>query len=226
MCGRYFLTAPGDLLAKTLELAVEPALAPRWNIAPTQEVAIVRTSEAGGRELVPARWGLIPHWAKEAAIGNKLINARGETLAEKPSFRDSFRKRRCLIPASGYYEWQKVAQGKQPWAFGPEGGGLFALAGLWSHWRDRESGAEVESCAIVTTSPNALAATVHDRMPVILEEPARTLWLDPTPRPDAELSALLGPCPTGLMAAWPVSTWVNSPAHDDPRCLEPLGPAV
>lgn len=221
MCGRYTLTAPGDVLLETFELDSAPPLAPRYNIAPTQEVTIVRRSEAGARELVLVRWGLVPFWAKEAAIGNRLINARAESLAEKPAYRDSFRKRRCLVPATGFYEWKAIEGGKQPYLFRRSDHGVFALAGLWSRWNERETGAPLESCAIVTTEPNELAATVHDRMPVILPRDAWPLWLAAdVPVPD--LATLFAPRPVDGLVVHAVSRRVNSPANDVAACLEPL----
>jgi putative SOS response-associated peptidase YedK len=222
MCGRYVLTVPGDLLATAFGLEEVPELTPRYNVAPSQVVPIVRGAEDGRRELAHARWGLVPHWAKEAAIGNRLINARADGLADKPSFRDSFKRRRCLIPADGFYEWQKVGAKKQPWLLRLAGGKPFAFAGLWSIWTDPESRESLETCAIVTTEPNELAAAVHDRMPVILPEPARETWLDA--RSDREgLLALLVPFPAAAMEAFPVSTRVNNPVNDDPGCVERIG---
>jgi len=226
MCGRYLLTTPGEVLAELFEIDEKPRLEPRYNIAPTQEVPIVRLRDGGRRELAHVHWGLVPFWARERAIGNRLINARGETLAEKPSFRDSFKKRRCLIPASGFYEWQKVDGRKQPWLLKVRGELPFAFAGLWSIWKDREAtdGSVLESCTIVTTTPNELAAAVHDRMPVILPYGQHDAWLEPEAKPDA-LSALLAPYPADEMEAWPVSTWVNNPRNEDPACVEPIGSA-
>jgi putative SOS response-associated peptidase YedK len=225
MCGRYVLTTPGEVLAELFELDEKPRLEPRWNIAPTQEVAIVRPLEER-RELAFARWGLIPSWAKEASIGHRMINARGETVGEKPGFRDSFRKRRCLMPADGFYEWEKIGARKQPWLLRRRGGAPFAFAGLWSRWRDPAGGEPVDTCALVTTTPNELAARVHDRMPVILPPGAFALWLAPESDPE-RLLPLLVPLAAREMEAWPVSTWVNDPRHDDARCVEPAagGPA-
>lgn len=220
MCGRYFLTTPGSVLAERFALETVPELTPRWNIAPTQSVPIVRAGAGGGRELAVTRWGLVPFWAKEAAIGNRLINARAETLAEKPAFRDSFRKRRCLVPADGFYEWKKAGAGKQPWLLRLRGGGVLAFAGVWSRWQDPAGGEPVESCAIVTTTPNELAATVHDRMPVVLPFDRHRDWLDSGAAP-AALAALLRPFPAHEMEAFPVSKLVNNPAHDEPGCIEP-----
>lgn len=223
MCGRYLLTTPGEVLAELFEIDEKPRLEARYNIAPTQEVAIVRRREDGRRELATMHWGLVPFWAKEKAIGNRLINARAESVAEKPSFRDSFKKRRCLIPASGFYEWQKVDGRKQPWLLKVRGELPFAFAGLWSSWRDRasEAGEVLETCTIVTTAPNELAARVHDRMPAILPYGKHDAWLDPTAAPDA-LSALLAPYPADEMEAWPVSTRVNNPRNEDSACAEPI----
>lgn len=225
MCGRYFLTHPGDVLTAELGLESAVTVEARFNIAPTQQVPIVRRSARGGRELVLARWGLVPFWAKDPAIGNRLINARAESLGEKPSFRDAFRKHRCLIPASGFYEWQKKDGGKQPWVLRRPDGGPMTFAGLWSRWRDRATGDELESCAIVTTAPNEVAAAVHDRMPVILDEPARALWLDPEAEPARDLPAILAPSPPEELEAFPISLRVNNPRNDDAACLEPLAPS-
>ncbi|HEX9800874.1 MAG TPA: SOS response-associated peptidase [Thermoanaerobaculia bacterium] len=221
MCGRYVVTTPGEVLAELFELDEKPHLTPRYNVAPTQEVAIVRWRQEGGRELALVHWGLVPFWAKERAIGSRLINARAESISQKPSFRDSFKKRRCLIPADGFYEWQKADGRKQPWLVRLRGGEPFAFAGLWSSWQDRESDGTLESCTIVTTTPNELAKRIHDRMPVILPWERHATWLDPAAASDT-LQALLVPYPVDEMEAFPVSTWVNSPAHEEPRCVEPL----
>jgi putative SOS response-associated peptidase YedK len=231
MCGRYFLTTPGQILAERFETAPAPKMASRYNIAPTQQVAIVRTavdaetSDGGDREIALVSWGLIPSWAKERAIGNKLINARGETLAEKPSFRDSFKKRRCLVLADGFFEWQKVGGGKQPWLVRTKSGEPFGMAGLWSRWKEKESGETIDSCTIVTTTPNELLAPIHDRMPVILPREARALWLDSEITEADRLAPLIAPFPEGELEAYPVSRRVNSPANDDPACLEPIARA-
>lgn len=221
MCGRYVLTVPGDLLAAAFGLEEVPELTPRYNIAPSQVVPIVRRGDGGRDELAWARWGLIPHWAKEAAIGNRLINARADGLADKPSFRDSFRRRRCLIPADGFYEWQKIGTRKQPWLLRLAGGAPFAFAGLWSSWTDPESREPFETCTIVTTEPNELAARVHDRMPVILPAGARADWLDPAAERQSLLD-LLVPYSADEMEAFEVSTRVGNPTHDDPALIEPL----
>jgi len=221
MCGRYVLTVPGDLLASAFGLEEVPELAPRYNVAPSQVVPIVRRDESGRRELAFARWGLIPRWAKEAAIGNRLINARADGLADKPSFRDSFRRHRCLVPADGFYEWQKVGARKQPWLLRLAGGVPFAFAGLWSAWTDPASGEALETFAIVTTEPNELAARVHDRMPVILPVDARAVWLDPEAERQRLLDLLIA-FPAAGMEAFPVSTRVGNPTLDDAGLIEPI----
>lgn len=222
MCGRYVLTTPGEVLAELFELPQPVELAARYNIAPTQAVPIVRAAESGGRELAFVAWGLVPHWAKEKAIGNRLINARAESLAEKPAYRSAFKHRRCLIPADGFYEWKAEGSTKQPFLLRLAGGGPFAFAGLWERWTDPATREPLDSCTIVTTQPNALAATVHDRMPAILPKERHALWLDPATYDPVALGALLAPIPAEAMEAFPVSKRVNNPVNEDPRCIEPL----
>jgi putative SOS response-associated peptidase YedK len=222
MCGRYFLTTPGEVLADLFETPSAPEMAPRYNVAPTQSVPIVRRGANGEREMALVSWGLVPVWAKERAIGNKLINARAETLAEKPSFRDAYKKRRCVLPADGYFEWKKEGTIKQPYAFRARDGRPLALAGLWSWWKDPATGEPLESCAILTTAPNELAATVHDRMPVILSTQSIPAWLG-TDAPTPSFTELFfSPFPAGGMLTYPVSRKVNSPANDSPDLLDPL----
>jgi len=223
VCGRYVLTTPGEVLAQIFETAPPPeetlaAIVPRYNISPTQTVPIVRLSSAAAttRELALVQWGLVPHWAKDPAIGNSLINARAETAAEKPSFRDAMKRRRCLIPADGFYEWKKLGKGKQPFLIRMQGGSTFAFAGLWSHWKNPETGANLETCAILTTTPNELTATVHDRMPVILPAASQGLWLDPA-ADSSTLTGLFLSFPAAEMEAFPVSKRVNSPANEGPE---------
>ena len=220
MCGRFALIAPGESIAEQFALPTTPVLAPRYNIAPTQPVAAVRLSPARTRELVLLRWGLIPAWAKDLKIGSRLINARAETVAEKPSFRAAFKRRRCLIPASGFFEWQKLNGKKQPMFIQALDGRPLALAGLWETWQSAD-GSVIESCAILTTTPNELMAPIHNRMPVIVEPADYDTWLDPGNEPD-QARHLLRPYPAAKMTAYPVSTLVNNPRHDDPQCLKPL----
>jgi putative SOS response-associated peptidase YedK len=232
MCGRYSLTTPVEGLRRLFDFPEQPNLPPRYNIAPTQQVAAVRRApppdagaEAPGgaeRHLVMLRWGLIPSWAKEASIGNRMINARAESLAEKPAFRAAFRKRRCLLVADGFYEWRKRPEGpKQPYRIAREDGGPFAFAGLWERWRNPEDGAWIESCTIVTTDANALLAPIHERMPVILPPADYGTWLDPGTAPEAA-QRLLGPYAGADLVAYPISLRVNKVANDDPTVIAPL----
>ena len=225
MCGRYTLRAPGKVVADHFGLAEEPRLRPRYNIAPTQPVPVIRALRAnpqtGQRELVPLRWGLVPSWADDPSVGNRMINARAETVADKPAFRGALRHRRCLVPADGFYEWRKEGTKKQPVYVRRKDGLPFAFAGLWERW-ERE-GEVIESCAILTTGANDLMAEFHDRMPVILDPEDYGLWLDPEVQDPGLLGPLLKPYPGDETEVYPVSTLVNNPRHEDPRCVEPRG---
>jgi len=222
MCGRFTLIAPGEAVAELFQLTDIPNLAPRYNIAPTQPVAAVRVAEkSGNRELTHFYWGLIPRWAKDPSIGSRMINARSETAAEKPSFRVAFKYRRCLVPADGFYEWQKLNGQKQPLRIQMEDGGPFAIAGLWERWASAD-GSEIESCTLLTTEPNELLQDVHNRMPVILAPQDFDLWLDPGAQHPGEVQHLLRPYPAGEMSYYPVSAHVNNPRNEDPLCIEPL----
>jgi putative SOS response-associated peptidase YedK len=223
MCGRYTLTAPGEIVAEIFELVDVPPILPRYNLAPTQEAAVVRVVKPGApRILASLRWGLIPYWAQDPAIGNRMINARAESLAEKPAYRDSFRRRRCLVPADGFYEWKKLdAKTKQPYLIHRQDRRPFAFAGLWDAWRSPESG-PLETFTIITTSPNDLLRPLHDRMPVILDPRDYAAWLDPANRNAAHLQSLLAPAPETGWQATPVSRAVNHADHDEPDCIEPL----
>jgi putative SOS response-associated peptidase YedK len=220
MCGRFTRTAATkETLADLFQLTDPPGLLPLFNIAPTQPVAAVRIVPGGqDRELVALRWGLVPAWADDLKIGYKMINARSETVATKPSFRAAFKSRRCLIAADGYFEWAKQGGKKQPWYYRLKDGKLFAFAGLWEHWQPPE-GEPVESCTILTAAANDLARPVHDRMPVIMDPADFGQWLDPTEKP-GPLQALLRPYPAEEMEAYPVTTFVNNPRHEGPRCVE------
>ena len=222
MCGRYTLSVPGDVVAELFEVDEVPELEPRYNIAPTQEVAAVRRRRGqAGRELIPLRWGLIPRWAEDPSIGNRMINARAETVAEKPSFRSAFKRQRCLVVADGFYEWKKNADGtKQPYFIHLASGEPFGFAGLWERW-DKE-GEPIESCTLLTTEPNTLMASLHDRMPVILPREAWETWLDQEISDRDRLEPLLAPYDPAAMEAWPVSRRVNSPFNQGPGCREPI----
>lgn len=219
MCGRYVLTVTGRVLARLFDLDEIPDVAARYNIAPTQQVPIVRVGTSG-RRLDAVRWGLIPPWAKDPAIGNRMINARAETVAEKPAFRSAFRRRRCLVPATGFYEWRREGGRKQPYLVRFADERPFAIAGLWETWRQPE-GAPVESCVLITTRPNPVVARLHDRMPVIIPRPQHDRWLEPAERNPEQLRNLLVPHPPEEMEAFPVSLRVNNPANDDPLCTRP-----
>jgi putative SOS response-associated peptidase YedK len=196
-----------------------PNVKPRYNVAPSQTVVAVRPAEDGSKQWAILRWGLIPSWATDPKIGYKMINARCETVATKPSFRSAFKRRRCIIPADGYYEWKANGKLKQPYLFHRKGDVPFAFAGLWERW---EHGDEpMESCTIITTNANAATREFHDRMPVILDEKAVAEWLDSKSELQ-ELTDLLKPADEKLLIATPVSTLVNSPKNEDPRCVEPI----
>lgn len=276
MCGRFTLRTPASVLIEMFGLGPGelqlPLFEPRYNIAPSQSIWAVRepatadqqdrstADTPGPREAVQLHWGLIPSWAKDAAIGNRMINARGETVAEKPAYRTAFRRQRCLIPIDGYYEWQKGGSGpKQPYYFHRADNRPFALAGLWEQWQapppsatsdsapprgpaqqslfeetdeSRASGSEddgvIESCTIITTTPNDLTAEIHDRMPVILQPEQYDAWLDRSQQDADTLRPLLAPLPDkgfldkGILIAEPVSTFVNKPSNDGLACIEPV----
>jgi putative SOS response-associated peptidase YedK len=222
MCGRFTLRAPAKAVAKQFRVAEAPLFEARYNIAPTQQVTAVRAAD-GARQLVTLRWGLIPPWAKERSIGNRLINARADTVATKPAFRSAFRKRRCLIPADGFYEWQKIKGGKQPYHIHMKDGSLFAFAGLWERWHNPEDGEEIESCTILTTDANDLMRPLHDRMPVILPEEVHDAWLDPAQQQPEDVMPLVRPFPSEALETTPVSAYVNNARHEGPECLAPAG---
>ena len=221
MCGRFTQRTPGARLAQEFQLDEVPPVEARYNIAPTQTVIGVRQT-AAGREAKFLKWGLIPSWAKDPSIGAKLINARSETVTEKPSFREAFKKRRCIIPADGFYEWQRTTGRKQPYFFRMrEEDRPFGFAGIWERWKD-EGGGVVESCSILTTEANELLRPVHDRMPVILHPEDYQLWLDEDVRKQELRRELLCPFPAGEMVSYPVSTLINSPRNQGAELIEEM----
>ena len=222
MCGRYTLKAISEILADQFDFTELPEAKPRYNIAPSQLVACVRSiPRSQSREVVMLRWGLIPSWAKDLAIGMKLINARAETVDERPSFQKSFRQRRCLVLADGFYEWRKEERVKQPYYIRMKDERPFAFAGLWECWANPD-GQVVESCALITTAPNELMIPIHNRMPVIVDPDCYDEWLDPMQQEIVKLNALLRPYPAEYMMAYPVDRLVNNVSFDDSRCIEPL----
>jgi len=228
MCGRY--VTPGQAEIERGWHYGWPGNSPErdiarivYNAAPTQRLPVFRIHAERGPELVRLRWGLIPSWAKDAAIGARMINARGETVAEKPAFRAAFRRRRCLVPMKGFYEWKKTASGKLPHYIYLKNADIFASAGLYEYWPGRDGAEPVESYTIITTEANDMMAKLHDRMPVILAEKDHAAWLDPKNEGKGTLQALLKPYPPGEMLAYPVSTRVNNPKNDDQELLSPAG---
>jgi putative SOS response-associated peptidase YedK len=221
VCGRYSLTRPdeaSELLAPVLDDPALPAGAePRYNIAPTQSVPILANRPRRALEL--ARWGLIPSWVDDPSIGNRLINARGESLADKPAFRDAYARRRCLIPADGFYEWQKAGKRKQPYFIHEVPRRAFALAGLWDRWRDPDQ-AWVISFSIITCAANPLVSKLHDRMPVVVRPEDFERWLTREPLEPEALQDIVAPAEPAGWAAEPVGEWVNRADHDGPECIE------
>lgn len=232
MCGRYSLTSPGELVAELFGLDDAPQLEPRYNVAPTQEAAVVRVlspkdaeavgrpKDAGRRTLGLLHWGLIPYWADDPGIGNRMINARAESAADKPAFRKSYERRRCLVPVDGFYEWRKEEDGKQPYRIRRDDGAPFALAGLWDRWW-QAPGEPVDSFTILTVRAAPGILRIHDRMPAVLPASAFGAWLDPAGGDRHSLEDLLRPRDEGLTADR-VSKTVNNPRNDVPECVEPL----
>jgi putative SOS response-associated peptidase YedK len=221
MCGRFTLEKSIGELATLFQLPEAPDLTGRYNIAPTQPIAVIRAAESGeGRELAIVRWGLIPAWAKEPGALPLLINARAETAAVKPAFRAALRRRRCLVPADGFYEWQRQGNQKQPFHMRRRDGQPFALAGLWERWEGPDGC--IDSCALLTTTANDLMSPIHDRMPVILDPHQFDLWLDPALQDAELLQDLLRPYPSEVMMAYPVPSLVNNARNENPQCVLPL----
>lgn len=220
MCGRFVLTADTDTIQLAFDLTTMPDQhAPRFNIAPSQPIAVITNENS--KVLTFHKWGLLPSWAKDPKMGNKMINARAETAAEKPAFRAAFKRRRCLIPADGFFEWQKRAGGKVPMFIHMKDYSPFAFAGLWEIWYSPE-GDELRTATILTTDPNDLMAEIHNRMPVILERKDYAQWLSPDDQKASDLMPLMKPFDSSNMGAYAVSTYVNSPANDSPEAIEPV----
>jgi putative SOS response-associated peptidase YedK len=239
MCGRFFLATPAEIVAELFGvdrvrlgdvtlLPGMPAPAPlmaRYNIAPTQMVGVVRERDHDGqreRELAALKWGLVPWWAEDPSVGNRMINARSETAATSAAFKEALRRRRCLVPADGFFEWKKFGpKSRQAVAVRSRDGKPLAMAGLWERWRaSGETGPPLETVTILTCRPNELLGDVHDRMPVILEPGEWDLWLDPAEQVPERLGPMMDPYPGALMTMHPVGPWVNSPRNDDARCVE------
>lgn len=222
MCGRYVLTANSQAIQQAFDLESAPGeMKARYNIAPSQPVAVIANDDP--KALTFFRWGLIPSWAKDPAIGNRMINARAETLAEKPSFKAAYKRRRCLIPANGFYEWAKRGKSKVPMFVHLKQQALFAFAGLWESWHDPDGG-EIRTCTIITTEPNEVARPLHNRMAVILRQEDYAMWLSPDEMGSDVLQPLLRPYDAEQMDAYEVSTFVNKVSNDAPVCIEPVKP--
>jgi putative SOS response-associated peptidase YedK len=220
MCGRYTLTSAPEAIRELFRYLERPNFPPRFNIAPSQPIAIVRLVE-GQRQFALVRWGLLPSWVKDPKAFTLLINARGESVCEKPAFRAAMKRRRCLIPADGFYEWQAAGGRKQPFYVRAKSGAPFAFAGLWETWTG-PNGEELDTAAIVTTSANKTLAAIHERMPVVVPPEAFDLWLNCAVVDATTASALIAPAPENFFEAYPVSTHVNRVANDDPKLVEPL----
>jgi putative SOS response-associated peptidase YedK len=222
MCGRYRLSHRKQIIEEHFDALSDEDWTPRYNIAPTQPVPIIRQNpKEPRRELSMVRWGLIPSWAKDMSGAAMMINARSETAATKPAFRDPLTSRRCLVPADGFYEWQRKGKAKQPYCFEVNDGELFAFAGLWDRWKD-PSGQWLKSCSILTTTPNAVTSAVHDRMPAILDPDNYDLWLDPGMTNVEAVSEMLKPFDARQMRCYPISTRINYVANDDAECSVPV----
>ncbi len=222
MCGRFTLRANAKAVADLFNMPEPPAQTPRYNIAPSQTVLALRaTGDGKSKEWATLKWGLVPSWADDPKIGNRMANARAETVATKPSFRSAYKARRCVIPADGYYEWKVTgAKQKQPYFFHRPDDSVFAFAGLWEHWEGEDG--PLETFCLLTTNANAMAAEVHDRMPVILTGKAADMWLDHSLKDLTPAAELLKPAPVKLLVTVPVSTYVNSPKNSGSECVEPI----
>ena len=220
MCGRFTIRTLASDIARQFGLLTVDELRPRYNVAPTQSVIAIRQREApAGRELVELRWGLVPSWADDPSIGSRMINARSETVATKPAYREAYRQRRCLIPADGFYEWDGYGRNKQPFFIYLRNETPFAFAGLWETWS--RGSQRLETCTIITIAANDLLRSLHERMPVIVDPMDYDAWLDPREHDHERLARLMQTYPEGEMRTRPVSRWVNSATHEGPECLAP-----
>ena len=218
MCGRYTLAAGPEFIAEYFQIdGPIPEFQPSWNITPDGYIPVICELPGNGRSCSLMHWGLIPHWAKEPNSKYKMINAKAETLKQRPAYRDAYKHRRCLIPANGFYEWQATPQGKKPYYIHRQDEGLLAFAGLWEYWEGEHL---INSCTIITTKANPLLQTIHDRMPVILTEPDHAAWLNTRNTDTHLLDPLVRPCNSDLLEMYPVSTAVNNPAHDGPELTD------
>ncbi len=218
MCGRFAFYSPAEAAAALFNASGSIDLRPRYNIAPTQNVAAIRNGEADRRELVTLRWGLVPFWAKDPAIGNRMINARAETVAEKPSYRNAYKHRRCLVLADGFYEWRKEGGGKIPYFISLASGEPFALAGLWENWADKETGESLQTTTLITAAANEFMTPLHHRMPVILEAPTADEWLAGSSDLLDDVAAITPP-----LQAWPVDRRVNNARNEDEGLIAAAG---
>jgi putative SOS response-associated peptidase YedK len=221
MCGRFVQHSDPDVYASHFELDSVCAATPRYNLAPTQPVLVIRSTAEGKRELVPLRWGLVPSWSKGPDNRYSMINARAETVSTMPSFRNAFRRRRCLVPADAFYEWKATGKGKTPFLIRRADGEPFGMAGLWERWHGRDD-ETIESCTIIVTDANTVVRELHDRMPVILAPEDYATWLDPSTKDTEQLRAMLRPADPEPWTLQPVSRRVNSPRNDGPELLEPV----
>lgn len=218
MCGRFAFYSPSEATAALFGVSGSLTVEPRYNIAPTQYLAAIRNDEGEGRELVMLRWGLVPFWAKDPSIGNRMINARAETVAEKPAYRTAYRRRRCLVLADGFYEWHKEGSVKTPYYISLESGGPFALAGLWEHWQSKETDESLQTATLITTAANEFMATLHHRMPVILVPATADRWMAGD---DLQADTIAADCPA--LSAWPVNRRVNNARNEGDDLIEQAG---
>lgn len=221
MCGRFAFYSPTEATAALFGVTGAPELTPRYNIAPTQDIAAIRADDEGELEFASFRWGLIPFWAKDPSIGNRMINARAETVAEKPAYRAAYRKRRCVVLTDGFYEWRREADVKTPYLIGLASGEAFGLAGLWETWTDKETGEVVQSATLITTSANAFMEELHHRMPVVLLPERAEVWLSGD---NALIETANDDCPP--LMAFPVDRRVNNARNDGPELIDAAGPKL